>query len=94
VLLAIRDRMLRPDVLPRLPALILALRNAAQTDLAPDEIAALACVGPQIDRSAIQTYSIDGTMVWPWETPAGAQVSIPNLEVIAPVVEAFLSNGQ
>ncbi len=94
VLLAIRDRMLRPDVLPRLPALIFALQNAGRTDLAPDEIAALACVGPQIDRSAIQALSIDGTMVWPWETPAGAQVSIPDLEAIAPVVEAFLSNGE
>jgi hypothetical protein len=51
-------------------------------------------VAPQIDRSAIQALSIDGTMVWPLETPAGAQVSIPDLEAIAPVVTAFLSNGE
>src|SRR5205085_6118496 len=94
VLLAMRDRLLRPDVLPRLPALLLALQNASRTDLAPDEIAALACVGPQIDRSAIQALAIDGTMVWPYVTEAGAQVSIPDLEAIAPVVQAFLSNGE
>ena len=94
VLLAIRDKMLQADVLPRLPALLAALQNAARTDLAPDEIAALACVGPKIDRSAIQALAIDGAMIQPWVTPAGGQVSIPNRDAIASLVQTFLSDGR
>jgi LCP family protein required for cell wall assembly len=90
VLLAIRERLLRPEVIPQLPGLIAALRDAGRTDLAPDEIAALACLGPQIDRTAITTLAIDGTMILPWTTPTGGRVSIPNRDVIAPIVDSFL----
>jgi anionic cell wall polymer biosynthesis LytR-Cps2A-Psr (LCP) family protein len=90
VLLAIRGKLLSPEVIPQIPALLQALSNLAQTDLAPEEIAALACVGPQIDRSAITSLAIDGTMVIPWTTPSGGRVSIPDREAIAPLVEQFL----
>lgn len=90
VLLAIRDKLTRPAVIAQLPSLIAALRNAGRTDLPPEEIGALACLGPQIDRSAITTLAIDGTMILPWTTPTGGRVSIPNREVIAPVVDSFL----
>jgi LCP family protein required for cell wall assembly len=90
VLLAIRDKLTRPEVIPQIPGLIVALRGAGRTDLAPEEVAALACLGPQIDRAAVTTLAIDGTMILPWTTPTGGRVSIPNREVIAPVVESFL----
>jgi hypothetical protein len=54
------------------------------------EIAALACIGPQIDRSTIIALAIDGTMVIPWTTPTGGRVGIPNREVVAPIVARFL----
>ena len=92
VLLAIRDKLISPQSIPKIPALILALQGLGQTDLSPGEIAALACVGPRIDRSAIQALSIDGTMIQPWTTPGGASVSIPNRDQIAPVVQQFLGN--
>jgi LCP family protein required for cell wall assembly len=90
VLLAIRDKLLSPEVIPQIPALLQSLSNLAQTDLAPEEIATLACIGPQIDRSAITSLAIDGTMVIPWTTPSGGRVSIPNREAITPIVEQFL----
>jgi len=90
VLLAIRDKLLSPRVIPQLPALISALGALARTDLSAQEIAALACVGPQIDRSAITVHAIDGTMVIPWTTPTGGSVSIPNRDAIAPIVTEFL----
>ncbi len=90
VLLAFRDKLVSPEVIPQIPALVATLGRLARTDLAPQELAALACLSTKIDRSAITAQTIDRTMVIPWTTTGGAQVSIPNREVIAPVVAKFL----
>ncbi len=90
VLLAIRDRLLSPDVIPHLPDLLNRLNGLIRTDLSPQEMALLACLGPQIDRAAIETYAIDGTLVIPWTTPGGGRVSIPDRDAIAPLVQQFL----
>ena len=93
VLLAIRDRLTRPEVIPQIPALVAALINAGQTDLTPGELAALACLGPRIERTAINGLAIDGSMVLDWTTAGGARVSIPNRNLIAPLVVEFLNTG-
>jgi len=90
VLLAIRDKLFSPEVIPQIPALLDSMRDSVKTDLSASEIAALACLGPQIDNASITARSIDGTMVIPWTTPTGGRVSIPNREVIAPLIEEFL----
>lgn len=90
VLLAIRDKLVSPQVVTRIPALVATLGHMARTDLTPSEITALACMGTQIDRSAITSRTIDGSMVIPWVTPGGADVSIPNRDMIAPLVAKFL----
>ena len=90
VLLAIRDKLASPLAIAQIPALLTAIQGLGQTDLSPGELGALACIGPRIDRAAIQAYSIDGTMIQPWTTPAGGSVSIPNRDRIAPVVQQFL----
>lgn len=90
ILLAIRDKIARPEVLPQIPALIQALSGSIRTDLTAEELAALACLGPQIDRAAITTHAITGAHIIPWTTPSGGRVSIPNRDAIAPLVEAFL----
>jgi len=93
VLLAIRDRLIQPQVIPQIPALVAAMGNAGRTDLNPQEMAALACMGPKIDKGAIEALPIDATMVLPWTTPTGGRVSIPNRDVIAPLVQEFLNVG-
>lgn len=90
VMLAIRDKLLSPAVIPRIPALISSLNGLVRTDLSLAELAALSCLGPQIDRSQIGTYAITGDKVLSWTTPGGGRVSIPNREAIAPLVEGFL----
>lgn len=90
VLLAMRDKLLSPDVIPHLPELLTRFSGLIRTDLSPQEMAMLACLGPQIDRAAIETYAIDGTMIIPWTTPGGGRVSIPNRDMIAPLVQQFL----
>lgn len=93
VLLALRDQLAQPDVIPRLPALVAALINAGQTDLSAGELAALACLGPKIERDTIRSLAVDGGMVLDWYTTTGARVSIPNRDLIAPLVVEFLSVG-
>ncbi len=93
VLLAIRDRLMRAEVIPQIPGLIAALSNAGGTNLSPAEMAALACIGPKIERADIRALPIDGTMVIPWTTPGGGRVSIPNRDRIAPLVQEFLGVG-
>jgi LCP family protein required for cell wall assembly len=90
VLLAIRTKVFSPEIIPQIPALVASLGNLAKTDLTPPEMASLACIGPQIDRSAISAQAIDANMVSPWTTEGGAQVSIPNRELITPVINQFL----
>ena len=90
VLLAIRDKLASPEVIPQLPALMNSLMKVVRTDLSPGELAALACLGPQIDREAIRLLAVDSTMTMPWRTPTGGSVDIPKREAIAPLVEEFL----
>lgn len=92
VLLALRNKLFSPEVVPQIPALMATLGRLVRTDLSPQEIASLACIGAQIDRSTITTQAIDGTMVIPWTTGGGAQVSIPNRDLIAPVAARFLGH--
>jgi LCP family protein required for cell wall assembly len=93
VLLALRDRLTRPEVIPQLPALVEALINAGQTDLSPAELISLVCLGPKIERDSIRSLAVDGTMVLDWYTAGGARVSIPNRDLIAPLVTEFLNAG-
>lgn len=91
VLMALRDKLLSPTVIPQLPALLNNMSTSIRTDLAPEEIAALLCASPQIDRSAIKTFAIDANMIIPWVTPQGGHVGIPDRDAIAPIVTEFLN---
>lgn len=90
VLMALRDKLLSPAVIPQLPTLAATMHDSVVTDLPPELLAPLLCAAPQIDRNAISSYAIDGTMVIPWTTFEGGQVGIPDREAIAPLIAAFL----
>lgn len=48
VLCALREKLTRPDVITKIPELIAAFQDNIQTDLSPEQISQLACLGPQI----------------------------------------------
>lgn len=48
VLCALREKLTRPNVITQIPELIAAFRDNIQTDLSPQQISQLACLGPQI----------------------------------------------
>jgi len=73
VLLALRDRALQPDVLPRVPALLAELPHLVRTDLTPLEIAQLAAFGRALDPERdIATLKPDGALTPIYVGPGGA----------------------
>jgi LCP family protein required for cell wall assembly len=89
VLFAVRNKLLSPQVIPHLPALVQSLVGAARTDLSLEDLALLGCLGPQVDGSAIQPWVIEGGMVENVRLSDGAQVLVPNMSAIVPVLEQF-----
>jgi len=57
ILQAFAAKFLKPATLPKLPALAETLYDSVQTDLGPDEIAELLCLGALLDPADIQPLS-------------------------------------
>jgi len=95
VIMAVRDKVLRldllPQLLPKLPELLKTVGDAVQTDLQPDELLNLAQVAGQIDDEHIKTAVIDNSMTVPTTTPNGAQVLIPIPDEVRAVVDEIFT---
>jgi anionic cell wall polymer biosynthesis LytR-Cps2A-Psr (LCP) family protein len=89
VLFAVRDKLLSPGTIPQLPALAQILFNSVQTDLTFEDVALLGCLGPQISQSAIQSWVIDASMVEPSTLTDGAQILLPKMDAILPLLQSF-----
>lgn len=89
VLFAIRDKLLSPETIPQLPALAQVLFNSVRTDLSLDDIALLGCAGPQVQSGAIQSWVIDSSMTRSTRLADGAQVLLPDLDTILPILQNF-----
>jgi LCP family protein required for cell wall assembly len=57
ILQALAFKLLTPQTLPKLPALVETLYNSVQTDLGPNEIAELLCLSAKMDSGDIQPLS-------------------------------------
>jgi len=68
---------LLPDLAKQAPEIYKMLEASVQTDMALDQMLALANLATQIDRSTIRFGVIDQTCTQQWVTADGAQVLIP-----------------
>lgn len=91
IILAARDKLLQPETLAALPALIALGYQSVQTNLSFEEAALLGCVGPQISDAALSRIVIDQTMTFPERRDSGAQVLLPNMDAILPQLVIFNS---
>jgi LCP family protein required for cell wall assembly len=82
VLLAMRNRVLDGDLLPRVPALWLAMRDVVDTNLGPGEIADLARLGATMTGRDLSGMVIRYPLVTDWTTPQGGMVQLPDLPAI------------
>ena len=53
VLCALRDKLITPGVLPKIPKIINSFTDNVQTDLSPEQVSQLACLGTRINPSLI-----------------------------------------
>ncbi len=57
VLCALQDKLTSPSVVVRIPALINSFKGAVQTDLTPEQLAQLACIGTKLNGDDITFVS-------------------------------------
>ncbi len=94
ILLAIREKALNINILPKLPSLAATMGNMVKTDMTLDEMIELAALGPQINLSNIQQLVIQKPMVYGYRTPKGAAVQLPKWDLIhAAVADMFYSEA-
>ncbi|MBI2305222.1 MAG: LCP family protein [Chloroflexi bacterium] len=74
VLMAMRDKALRIDVIPKLPQLFKELAGTVKTDLVLADIVRLAKIGKDIEIGNITALTLEGDAVTPYVTPGGADV--------------------
>jgi LCP family protein required for cell wall assembly len=93
VILAIREKALRLDIIFSLPELLPAFRDAFSTDLPGQDLLALANLATRIDLEDIQLRVIDESMTIPYIAADGAQVLLPRLERIRGMTSNLLEDS-
>ncbi|HEX9016973.1 MAG TPA: LCP family protein [Chloroflexota bacterium] len=92
VLLAIRDRAVALDVIPKLPALVGTLWNMVQTDVPPAEFIRLASVAKEIDARNVSTLVIDDKLSQPYVGEGGADLLLPDVPAIRKAIGGLLAD--
>ncbi len=90
VLLALREKLLQPQILFRVPALVDAFIDEVLTDLSKAEIAALTCIATRVPRERITSYTITRDMARATRTTRGSYILIPDEEKVQALIAAFL----
>jgi len=95
VLVAIKNKVLSTDELPRLisrmPAMLNALSESLKTDMPMSQQITLANLARKLNTDNIRQQLIDGSMVEATILASGAYVLMPKLDVIQPAVDAFFN---
>jgi len=89
VLMAIRQKALRLDLIPKIPALANTMGQMVSTNLQLGEVMTLAQIASQIDAEDIRFGVIDETMTVPIVLEDGAEVLFPKRDKIRQVVEGI-----
>lgn len=77
VILAAREKALRPEMIARLPALASTAKDSVQTDMPLTKMIALAPLARQVDPARIVARTIDASLVIPETTSKGASILLP-----------------
>ena len=87
VIMAVRDKALRVNVLPKLPKLFTQLSSSIKTDLSISEIIKLAGIGKDIPEENITGASIDLTYATPTITAQGADVMVLKRDAVRQLIQ-------
>ena len=89
VLLAVRDKLVSPDVIPHLPELAQAVWGSVATNMSLDDVGLIGCIGPRIEPSQATRIVMDLSMVQPFQGPGGAAVLRADMDAVLPALQAF-----
>jgi polyisoprenyl-teichoic acid--peptidoglycan teichoic acid transferase len=98
VILAVRDKVVKQNLLPRLvtqaPTLLDTLQHAVKTDLSLDQMIKLAKLATEIDAKNIKQATIDENMVVAYDTPTNPpqNVLVPIREKIRALRDQFFNS--
>lgn len=92
LLLAIKDRALQLNVIPRLPSLMGTMRDMVETDIPATEILRLAKLATEIDADSISNLVIDEKLATPFVGEGGADLLMPNKPEIRKAIAALLAD--
>jgi LCP family protein required for cell wall assembly len=94
IIMALRDRVLStkalPQLLPKVPQILVALNRSIATDLSPSDMVRLLLLVKDLPSDGIKRITLDETAARNWVTPGGAEVLIPNRVRISQLVAQFL----
>jgi LCP family protein required for cell wall assembly len=90
VLMAVRDKALRIDILPKLPQLLQTMRGTVETDLTPQEILALGQIAAKVKTENIKSTTIDDTVTVETRTNTGAWVLWPIRDKIGQLMDRYI----
>ncbi|HEY4692851.1 MAG TPA: LCP family protein [Bellilinea sp.] len=81
-------RLMSLNALARAPELFNSLKSNVETNLPLDVAISLARFAPDLlsNTDRIRQYAIGPREVWAWKTPEGAQVLLPNPDLIQPLL--------
>lgn len=93
VLLAIKDKLTRPDMIATLPRLARSLQDAVLTDLRPREVSALVCLSQRLDGSDIALLEMDPVLFTPYIDVYGHERLAPDYSGIDTYLDDFYSGS-
>ena len=92
VMLAIRDRAMALDVIPKLPTLMNTLWSMVQTDIQPTEFLRLAGLAKDVDSKNVATLVVDDKLANPYKGEGGADLLLPDKPAIRKAIGELLAD--
>jgi LCP family protein required for cell wall assembly len=93
VLLALREKLLSPNLVPALPDLIAAMTKLINTDLSPAQLSEMICLGRRVGLDQFDSLKIGETEVTPFTAGDGRLALLPRFDAIELVLKIFLAEG-
>lgn len=86
ILIAVRDRALSLDAIPRWPSVAGTILDSVRTDLGPPQLLALAVSEARVDPANLERLVLEKPYVRGYRRADGAAVQLPNWELIRPAI--------
>lgn len=92
ILVAIREKALGLNLIPKLPTLAATMMDTVKTDMTLEEMLELARLAPQIDMTNVKQVVIQKPMVYGYRREDGAAVQLPKWDLINQAVASLFSS--